>query len=148
MRLDERNFSRFQPEAEYIEIQSHVFFARGAGQREHPDIEREPEHHLRGRAAVLRGNASHFGVSNHRVVTGQERETLVDYAIRSAELANRPIPPADGVTPVLHEPRANTGILAQLPKLLKRDIAHAKQPRPAAGVNFFHRPPRFPVGRG
>src|SRR6202034_1407570 len=64
-----------------------------------------------------------------------------------AELANRPIPTANGVATVLHESRQDTRLAAEDLQLLEADVADAQEPHAAAVMDPLHRPPGSPIGR-
>src|SRR5262249_12521478 len=113
-----------EPEAKNLKVGPHVFRARGPGEGKHTDIQREPENDLRGCSAVVACDPGNNGVHEHITIAGEEREALVDDVIHSTERADLTVPPADGVTAILHEPRAHPGAVAQFLELFEGDVAH------------------------
>src|SRR5579862_26377 len=117
----------------------------GSGQSHHANIESEAEDNLANGPTVALGDEGHFGASQHLTIGRQQRKTLVNYVICSAELADATIPTSGGVTAILHKSRANTRLLAKRLELFQRDIADTEHADEALLVDGFHRAPRGPI---
>ena len=92
------------------------------------------------------GDPGELGAGERRAVRRQEREPLVRHPARGAERPDLAVPPGRRVAPVLDEPRADAGAVAERRQLVQADVAHPEEPRPPALVDSLHRPPRLPVG--
>src|SRR5581483_3575021 len=80
-------------EALDVQVLSHVRFAAGAGEREHPCLESETEHDLRWSSARALHDALECGPAELARVRGEQRESLVRDSACGAEGAHGAIPP-------------------------------------------------------
>ena len=91
--LDRRHLVPRQLEIEDAEVLGHVPFVRRARERDHADLQREPEDDLLPRLAEARGRGRDGAAAGRDVaVRRQEREALVDDAVLAADPADLVVP--------------------------------------------------------
>ena len=83
------------------EVLCHVLLAARSREREHPDVPREAEDDLGGSLAECCGDVSH--AEQREGIRSEERETLVDDTVLSAERSDVSVPSELGEAAVLHE---------------------------------------------
>ena len=108
-----------------LQIFLHMLRVRRAGQGQHPDLHRKPKNDLRDAGAQSIGNAPHLRLSQYLPLGGQQRKSLVDDAVRPADVSYIFIPSERGVTAVLHHHGFMLCLRAKRSELFGCDIADA-----------------------
>ncbi len=145
--LDLLDFFWLQMKIKDIQVLSQMVGVGSTRQRNHADLDREPENQLWDGSTVACRDPRNFPRRQYFAVGGQQREPLVDDSVGFTEFPNLTIPTQLGEASVLHKARLNPRAIAQYSELIESNIADTKQPSPTAIAYGFHRPPRGPIVR-
>src|SRR6476659_5758550 len=146
-RFDAFDLVRREREPIGPQIVRHVLCIRGARQRDHPDLHREPKHYLGHAGPICFSHGANGGVDKDFPVGGEQRKALIHNAMSATQIAHGFVPPEGRIATVLDDHGTMRRPITQNRELACRDVADPDELRPAACVQRFNGRPHFPILR-